>query len=184
MLFGVGATLARRLPPDELRVLPAPSSLSLAAARMGWPLQDVATVSLVGRPLATLNARLYPGRASVCPERRWRHAGGDRLRCWLPGVSARPGCAYSNIWAARTSARVDLCADAWRAHGAAHRTAALNLVALECRPGADARLPLTPGLPDDAFLHDGQPHQTRCPGDDACASRAAAGRTALGYRRG
>ena len=44
----------RQLPASELRVLPAPSSLSLAAARLGWPLQDVATVSLVGRPLPTL----------------------------------------------------------------------------------------------------------------------------------
>src|SRR5260370_39104788 len=61
MLFGVGATLARQLPPGELRVLPAPSSPSLAAAHLGWPLQDVTTVSLVGRPLAALNAHLHPG---------------------------------------------------------------------------------------------------------------------------
>ena len=39
MLFGVGASLARQLPATELRVLPAPSSLSLAAARLGWALQ-------------------------------------------------------------------------------------------------------------------------------------------------
>jgi precorrin-6Y C5,15-methyltransferase (decarboxylating) len=61
MLFGVGATLARHLPADELRVLPAPSSLSLAAARLGWPLQEVTAVSLVGRPLASLNVHLYAG---------------------------------------------------------------------------------------------------------------------------
>ncbi|WP_143134892.1 precorrin-6y C5,15-methyltransferase (decarboxylating) subunit CbiE, partial [Burkholderia ubonensis] len=52
MLFGVGTTLARQLAPGEWRVLPAPSSLSLAAARLGWALQDVGAVSLVGRPLA------------------------------------------------------------------------------------------------------------------------------------
>ncbi|MDI9653446.1 precorrin-6y C5,15-methyltransferase (decarboxylating) subunit CbiE, partial [Burkholderia cenocepacia] len=62
MLFGVGATLARQLSPDEWRVLPAPSSLSLAAARLGWALQDVGAVSLVGRPLATLARHLLPGR--------------------------------------------------------------------------------------------------------------------------
>ena len=33
----------------------------LAAAHLGWPLQDVTTVSLVGRPLAALNAQLHPG---------------------------------------------------------------------------------------------------------------------------
>ncbi|MGV5658975.1 precorrin-6y C5,15-methyltransferase (decarboxylating) subunit CbiE, partial [Burkholderia pseudomallei] len=61
MLFGVGALLARALAPNEWRVLPAPSSLSLAAARTGWPLQDVDAVSLVGRPLASLHRHLYPG---------------------------------------------------------------------------------------------------------------------------
>lgn len=44
MLFGVGATLAHQLGADEWRVLPAPSSLSLAAARLGWALQEVGAV--------------------------------------------------------------------------------------------------------------------------------------------
>ncbi|WP_234307324.1 SAM-dependent methyltransferase, partial [Pseudomonas aeruginosa] len=62
MLFGVGASLARQLPATELRVLPAPSSLSLAAARLGWALQEVACLSLVARPLAALQAQVHDGR--------------------------------------------------------------------------------------------------------------------------
>ncbi|HHK3777477.1 TPA: precorrin-6y C5,15-methyltransferase (decarboxylating) subunit CbiE, partial [Pseudomonas aeruginosa] len=62
MLFGVGASLARQLPATELRVLPAPSSLSLAAARLGWALQKVACLSLVARPLAALQAQVHDGR--------------------------------------------------------------------------------------------------------------------------
>ncbi len=61
MLFGVGASLARQLPATELRVLPAPSSASLAAARLGWALQEVACLSLVARPLAALNAQVHDG---------------------------------------------------------------------------------------------------------------------------
>ena len=38
-LHGVGATLAGRIDPSEMNVLPAPSAFSLAAARLGWPLQ-------------------------------------------------------------------------------------------------------------------------------------------------
>ncbi len=49
MFFGVGASLARQVPSGEMLVLPAPSSCSLAAARMGWPLQDVVTLSVVAR---------------------------------------------------------------------------------------------------------------------------------------
>jgi len=49
--------------------------------------------------------------------------------------------------------RLDGRADQWSAGD----VAALNLIALECRAAANApRLPLTSGLPDDAFLHDGQ----------------------------
>ncbi|MFP3648586.1 SAM-dependent methyltransferase, partial [Paraburkholderia sp. SIMBA_054] len=46
MFFGVGATLSRHFSPEEMLVLAYPSSLSLAAARMGWPLQDVRSVSV------------------------------------------------------------------------------------------------------------------------------------------
>jgi precorrin-6Y C5,15-methyltransferase (decarboxylating) len=152
MLFGVGATLARQLPADELRVLPAPSSLSLAAARLGWPLQDVATVSLVGRPLATVNAHLHDGTrlfvlssdsgtpAAIAAQLTARGFGPSRMIVLehLGGAAER---------------RIDGRADAWSADS----IAALNLIAIECRAADDARvLPLTSGLPDDAWMHDGQ----------------------------
>ena len=41
---------------------PAPSSLSLACARLGWALDDVAAVSLCGRPIETLAPSLQPKR--------------------------------------------------------------------------------------------------------------------------
>ncbi|MFM0379171.1 precorrin-6y C5,15-methyltransferase (decarboxylating) subunit CbiE [Paraburkholderia strydomiana] len=152
MLFGVGATLARQLPASELRVLPAPSSLSLAAARLGWPLQDVAMVSVVGRPLPTLNAYLH-----------------DRARVFVLSADGRTPAALADLLSARgfgatrmtvfehlggdDERRIDGRADQWSPGD----VAALNLVALECRATEGApRLPLTCGLPDDAFRHDGQ----------------------------
>lgn len=61
-LHGVGATLARHVDPAEFRVFPAASAFSLAAARLGWPLQAIETVSLHGRPVALLLPLLHPGR--------------------------------------------------------------------------------------------------------------------------
>ena len=61
MLYGVGASLARVVAPSEMHVLPSPSSFSLAAARLGWALQDVTTLSVVARPVAALNAHLHNG---------------------------------------------------------------------------------------------------------------------------
>src|SRR5690606_29099442 len=46
--FGIGATLARKIPAQEMRVVTAPSSFSLAAARMGWALQDATVLALHG----------------------------------------------------------------------------------------------------------------------------------------
>ena len=59
-LYGVGATLARRVDPAEMLTIPAPSAFSLAAARLGWPLQETVTVSLHGRPDDLIRPHLHP----------------------------------------------------------------------------------------------------------------------------
>ena len=61
-LHGVGATLARHVPADEMIVIPAPSAFSLAAARLGWALQDVETVSLHGHAIDLIRPLLQPRR--------------------------------------------------------------------------------------------------------------------------
>ncbi|MFD0381845.1 precorrin-6y C5,15-methyltransferase (decarboxylating) subunit CbiE [Streptomyces stramineus] len=63
MFFGIGRTLLDALGDTaRLRVMPHPSSVSYACARLGWPLDDTDVLSLVGRPLAALTAALHPGR--------------------------------------------------------------------------------------------------------------------------
>ena len=152
MLFGVGATLARQLPAGELRVLPAPSSLSLAAARLGWPLQDVATVSLVGRPLPTLNAHLHDGARVFVLSADGRTPAALAELLDARGFGATRMTVLEHL-GGNLERRIDGRADQW----SAGEVAALNLIALECRAKEGApRLPLTSGLPDDAFRHDGQ----------------------------
>ena len=60
-LHGVGGTLARVVAPGEMAVVPGASAFGLAAARMGWALQDVETVALHGRPVALIRPLLQPG---------------------------------------------------------------------------------------------------------------------------
>ena len=62
MFHGLGTTLVRLVGPHRVRVLPHPSSVSLACARMGWPAEDTTVVSLVGRPVELLNRVLAPAR--------------------------------------------------------------------------------------------------------------------------
>jgi precorrin-6Y C5,15-methyltransferase (decarboxylating) len=152
MFFGVGASLARQLPGHEILILPSPSSCSLAAARMGWPLQDVVTLSVVARPVAALNAQLFSGvrllvlsndgrsPAAIAALLRERSFGLSRLTVLehLGGVAER---------------RIDGIASDW----SDPLIADLNLIAIECiaEPGA-TRLSRLAGLPDSAFRHDGQ----------------------------
>ena len=51
MCFGVGVTLAKHVPIGELTIIPAPSAFGMACARLGWPLAEVETLTLHGRPL-------------------------------------------------------------------------------------------------------------------------------------
>lgn len=152
MLFGVGASLARQVPAEELQVLSAPSSVSLAAARMAWPLQEVSVLSLVARPLAALQAQVHHGArllilsndgsspAAIAQLLRERGFGPSRLT-----VLEHLGGALER--------RIDGLAASWDVPEAA----ALNIVAVDCLAADNAqRLPLTVGLPDDAYQHDGQ----------------------------
>ncbi|MBK5538787.1 precorrin-6y C5,15-methyltransferase (decarboxylating) subunit CbiE [Pseudomonas sp. TH05] len=152
MLFGVGASLARQVAEGEMQVLPAPSSYSLAAARLGWPLQELVTLSVVARPVATLSAQLFSGvrllvlsndgqsPAAVARLLRERGFGPSRVSVFehLGGEAER---------------RIDGIANQW--NDTPH--ADLNLLAIEClaEPGTP-RLSRLAGLPDDAFAHDGQ----------------------------
>ncbi|MBS4087226.1 precorrin-6y C5,15-methyltransferase (decarboxylating) subunit CbiE [Pseudomonas rustica] len=152
MFYGVGASLARQVPSDEMLILPAPSSCSLAAARLGWPLQEVSIVSLVARPLAALNAQLFSGvrllllsndgqsPAAVAQLLRERGFGSSRMSVFehLGGDAEQ---------------RIDASAHNWNLAS----TADLNVIAIECLADANTpRLSRLAGLPDSAFKHDGQ----------------------------
>ncbi|MBP0448025.1 precorrin-6Y C5,15-methyltransferase (decarboxylating) subunit CbiT [Kitasatospora sp. RG8] len=134
---------------ERLRVLPHPSSVSYACARLGWPLETTEVVSLVGRPLDTLALALHPGRrllvlsagaatpAAVAALLTARGFGAARLRVLeqLGGPGER---------------HLEGPADGWP-HPAGDP---LNVIAVELGPGP--RTSLVPGLPDDAYESDGQ----------------------------
>ncbi|MDR5747520.1 precorrin-6y C5,15-methyltransferase (decarboxylating) subunit CbiE [Caballeronia sp. LZ029] len=152
MCFGVGATLAREVANGEMRVIPAPSSLSLAAARLRWALQDAVCVSLVGRPVASLLASLHRGVRLLVLSADGATPAAVAALLTAHGFGASRMTVFEHLGGDRER-RIDERADDWREP----LVAALNLVAIECRTHAGhAGPPLTPGLPDDAYRHDGQ----------------------------
>ncbi|MFJ1798936.1 precorrin-6y C5,15-methyltransferase (decarboxylating) subunit CbiE [Streptomyces sp. NPDC088180] len=152
MFYGIGRALAEELGPEGLHVLPHPSSVSYACARLGWPLEDTEVVTLVGRPAARLAASLHEGRrllvlsadastpATVAALLTAHGFGPSGLRVLEQLGAEDEGC-------------VDGVAETWE-HPPGDR---LNVVAIDCRASAEAlRLGTVPGLPDEAYEHDGQ----------------------------
>ena len=152
MLYGVGVSLARQITAEELLILPAPSSVSLAAARLGWPLQDVVTLSVVARPFAAINAHLASGvRLLVLSN----DGGSPALIAALlteAGFGPSRLAVFEHLGGANERRLDGLAAD-WQHLS----TADLNLVAIDCLASSDTpRLSRLAGLPDSAFRHDGQ----------------------------
>lgn len=152
MLFGVGASLSRQLSADELQVLPAPSSYSLAAARLGWPLQEVALLSVVARPLAGVVRHLHPGARLLVLSNDGHSPAALAALLVDQGFGASQLQVLEHL-GGPLERRIAGRAETWSLAEAA----ALNLVAIEVlSETGEAGLPLTPGLPDDAYRHDGQ----------------------------
>jgi precorrin-6Y C5,15-methyltransferase (decarboxylating) len=153
MFYGIGSTLVRLLGASRVRVLPHPSSVSLAAARLGWPVDDVDVVSLVGRPLSLLQPALQPGRRVLALTASTSAAGEIRALLDARGFGGSPVTVLADLGGPAEA--VEPVGPVELADGRPH--SALAIVAIDCRldPGA-ALLPRSPGLPDDAFEQDGQ----------------------------
>jgi precorrin-6B C5,15-methyltransferase / cobalt-precorrin-6B C5,C15-methyltransferase len=148
MNYGVTRKLMEFIPFEEMTVIPHISAFSLAASRMGWSLPDCDTLTLHGRPSANLEAFMQPNAklivltadASTISEiaRRLVNRGFDQSRVTvlenLGGERERisnyvPHTDYSD----------------------------LNTVALHCIASPNAKIySRIAGLPDEAFIHDGQ----------------------------
>jgi precorrin-6Y C5,15-methyltransferase (decarboxylating) len=152
MNFGAGTTIAKRFAPEEFVVVPAPGAFSLAAARMAWSLPDVETLTLHGRPTAMLNLYLTPEtRLLILSEDGSTPAAVAKLLV-ARGYGESRITVLEHMGGAKER-RLEGDAATWETPC----TADLNTIAVECRTGPDARvLARVPGLPDDAFAHDGQ----------------------------
>ncbi len=147
---GIGTTLVRLLGADAVHVIPHPSSVSLSCARLGWAQDQVAAVSLVGRPVELLHPHLQPGRRIVALGTETRAREVARLLTDRGyGESAltvleQLGSGHERVTTSPASGYDD-------------DPDPLNVLAIECSDEPDVPLlPVVPGLPDGAFENDGQ----------------------------
>ena len=151
-VYGVGSVLLRHIDPREMVAVPAPSTFSLASARLGWALPETIQLSLHGRLLDFVRPHLQPGarvlaltsdgEGPAALARLLADAGFGRSRLTVLEALGGP---RERIRAA-TAAAFDL-----------GDVDPLNAVALEVEASPGARvLARAAGLPDALFEHDGQ----------------------------
>jgi precorrin-6Y C5,15-methyltransferase (decarboxylating) len=149
MFHGIGTTLTRIAGAGRLRVLPHPSSVSLAAARLGWDLAATDVVSLVTAPVETLGRLINPGRRILVL------SAGAHTPAAVAGLLAERGHGSAVVTVLEQlggpgERLVTGTADGWTLPDGD----ALNVVAVECGDGP--RRGVVPGLPDDDYRGDGQ----------------------------
>ncbi|HAY48919.1 MAG: bifunctional cobalt-precorrin-7 (C(5))-methyltransferase/cobalt-precorrin-6B (C(15))-methyltransferase [Thalassospira sp.] len=159
MYFGVGNTLIKYFGPEPIYAIPSPSSISLAASRLGWPLAECDVITLHGREPETLRAHLRPhgklialsadGSTPALVAVMLCEAGFDQSRMSvcerLGGPEERITTQTARTWQSTATSMPDV-----------KSVDPLNLIMIDLEAGPKANpLPMGPGLPDDAFIHDG-----------------------------
>ncbi|MFO1101753.1 MAG: precorrin-6y C5,15-methyltransferase (decarboxylating) subunit CbiE [Methylocystis sp.] len=150
--YGVGDLIARHVAHDEIFCIPAPSAFALAAARLKWSQQDCALLSLHGRAFERVTSHLQPRARIIALS--WDETTPARLASHLAlrGMGASRLYVLERLGGPHERLRRTR-ADAF----ALDDIAPLNTIGVEVEADVDAPvIPLTPGLPDEWFEHDGQ----------------------------
>ncbi|MXU64038.1 precorrin-6y C5,15-methyltransferase (decarboxylating) subunit CbiE [Oceanomicrobium pacificus] len=148
--YSVGARIGRAIPPGEITYHPQLSAFQLAAARMGWSMADLETLTVHGRPVAQMIAFIQPDQRLLILT-----TGAETPAQIAAFLTARGfGRSPMTVLAAMggpDEARFEGLAESWD-----HKVPAFNTLAVECVAASDAALmPRVPGLEDGLFRHDG-----------------------------
>jgi precorrin-6Y C5,15-methyltransferase (decarboxylating) len=148
--FSVGARIGRAIDPQEITFHPQLSAFQLAAARMGWSMADVETLTVHGRPVEQMIAFIQPEQRLLILTTGAETPGQIAQFLTTRGF----GQSRMSVLAAmggEKEARFDGIAKDWD-----QTVPAFNTLAVECIAAPDAALlPRVPGLADDMFVHDG-----------------------------
>jgi precorrin-6B C5,15-methyltransferase / cobalt-precorrin-6B C5,C15-methyltransferase len=152
MHFGIGATLASKLAPEEFESLPAPSAFSLAASRLRWPLQETQCISLHGQSVGLLVRHIAP-RARILAL-----TSSGKTVAEAAALLSERGYGRSRLTVLEhMGGSGERIVEIPASEAASQAFADLNTLAVECEPFPEPlSFSATPGLPDSAFEHDGQ----------------------------
>jgi len=152
--YGVGATLAKLIPVEEIQTLAAPSAFSLTASKLGWAMQDCTLISLHGRPFERIAPHLQPHAKLIALT--WDGTTAAKLASHL--VAKGMGRSVITVCEALAGERERIIKKTAQAiHETQETFHPLNTLGIEIIASNGANIiPLASGLADDLFEHDNQ----------------------------
>ena len=150
--YGVARKLMEFIPFAEMEIVPHLSAFSLAASRVGWSLPDCDTLTLHGREAAHIEPFIQPGANLIVLTADRSTIPEVARRLTARGFGQSEITVLENMGGSRER-QSRFIAEAVPAMDVSD----LNTLAIHCvaSPGAKVFSRLA-GLPDDAFVHDGQ----------------------------
>ncbi len=148
--FSVGARIGRAIDPAQIVYHPQISAFQLTAARMGWSLADVETLTVHGRPVHQMVAFIQPEQRLIILTTGAETPAQIAAFLTERGFGGSPMTVLANMGGEKET-RFDGTAAGW-----SHEVPAFNTLAVHCLAASDAALlPRVPGLADDLFQSDG-----------------------------
>ncbi len=148
--FSVGARIGRHIDPGEITYHPQVGAFQLAAARMGWSMADLETLTVHGRPVEQMIVFIQPDLRLLILTTDAETPGQIAAFLSHRGFGQSKMTVLANM-GGPDEARFDGMAESWT-----HKVPPFNTLAVECVAAPDAALlPRVPGLEDALFQHDG-----------------------------
>ncbi|MBC8037814.1 MAG: precorrin-6y C5,15-methyltransferase (decarboxylating) subunit CbiE [Rhizobiales bacterium] len=152
MNYGVARKIMEFVPFAEMEIVPHLSAFTLAAARLGWPLSDCDTLTLHGRDAANIESFIQPGARLIMLTADATTISEVARRLVARDFGESPITVLENMGGERER-QSSFSANSIPATGFSD----FNTLAVHCIPSSGTKIySRVPGLPDDAFLHDGQ----------------------------
>jgi len=152
--YSVGARILRAIPAAEIEFHPQLSAFQWASCRMGWSLADVETLTAHGRAAEQVVPYFWPGARLIILTAGSQTPGEVARLLAARGYGASRMTVLASLGGPEER-RIEAVADAWAANDPIEEIPSFHTIAVECSDSPETLLPRLPGLPDDAFTHDG-----------------------------
>ena len=152
--YSVGARILKAIPASEISFHPQLSAFQWAACRMGWSLADIETLTAHGRAAEQVVPYFWPGARLLILTAGSETPGEVARLLTERGYGDSAMTVLANLGGPEEQ-RIEGKAADWAAADPVESMPEFHTLAVACDGSPPALLSRLPGLPDEAFSHDG-----------------------------